>query len=269
MPAKKSLGQHFLKSKRVAAYIAEAAQIGLNDSVLEIGPGKGILTEALLARAGHIVAVEKDPELVAYLKRRFPDEIKKQKLVLVQGDALRFDPARYAPHDARYKVVANIPYYITGALLKHVLTLERQPASMTLVVQKEVAERIVARNGKESILSLSVKAYGMPRYVKTVRAGVFTPKPKVDSAILTIENISRVFFTENDIDESAFFALVKKGFAHKRKKLASNLEIPSGVFESCGITLDIRAEDLSLGGWRCLTRQCSHSRVSTKRLRSE
>lgn len=252
MRAKKHLGQHFLTSKAVTASVVKAANIGPNDRVLEIGPGKGILTEVLLARAGQVVAVEKDPELVTFLKNRFLKDIREQKLVLVESDALRFDPARYTLHVTRYKVVANIPYYITGAILEHFLTSEHQPASMILLVQREVAERIVAKNGKESILSVSVKAYGSPRYIKTVKASMFRPVPNVDSAILAIEDISRTFFAENAVDERAFFALVKKGFAHKRKKLSSNLGIPWDILENCGIKPNARAEDVSLEQWKLL-----------------
>ncbi|MCI0619437.1 16S rRNA (adenine(1518)-N(6)/adenine(1519)-N(6))-dimethyltransferase RsmA [Candidatus Wolfebacteria bacterium] len=274
MRAKKSLGQHFLTSKGIAASIVRAAKIEPHEAVLEIGPGRGILTEALLAHAGHVVAVEKDPELVTFLKIRFAKEIREQKLTLVQSDVLRFNPSNYsllAPtfrsgQATYYKLVANIPYYITGAILEHFLTNKHQPDSMTLLVQKEVAERIIAKNGKESVLSISVKAYGTPRYVRTVKASLFNPPPKVDSALLLIANISRDFFVTNGIAETTFFNLVKKGFAHKRKRLAYNFKhagydkhLIESMFTFATLSNTVRAEDVPLSAWRALAERGEES----------
>ncbi len=249
---KKSLGQHFLKATAVVGRMVATARISTDDTVLEIGPGKGVLTAALLANAGRVVAVEKDDRLIDVLKQTFSHEIALKKLVLVHADALRFVPSDYRLKAKNYKLVANIPYYITGLLFKKFLGDETQPSCMVLLVQKEVAERIVAKDGKESILSLSIKAYGTPRYIKTVKAREFSPPPKVDSAILAIENISRTFF--DGIDEDDFFTLIKAGFASKRKFVASNLKklLPEGsaVCARAGIDPKARAEDLSLEDWK-------------------
>jgi 16S rRNA (adenine1518-N6/adenine1519-N6)-dimethyltransferase len=252
MRAKKSFGQHFLASPGVIQSIVQTAKIGPKEAILEIGPGRGVLTETLLLKARYVVAVEKDPELVAFLKGRFAKEIQEQKLFLVQRDALRFNPSEHPALASGYKLVANIPYYITGAIIERLLTGEPQPSSMTLLVQKEVAERVVAREEKESVLSLSVKAYGTPHYIQTVKAGSFSPPPKVDSAILSITNISRDFFVRNNIDEKKFFNLVKKGFAHKRKKLSSNLGVSEDILTTLGITPNVRAEELSIQIWQRL-----------------
>ena len=252
MFAKKSLGQNFLTSAHIAEAVAMSANLGPEDRVLEIGPGKGILTEALLKRAGEVIAVEKDRRLIPALQEKFKQAIKSRKLKIIEGDILKFDASLL--HG--YKIVANIPYNITGELLRLFLSSAHQPKSMTLMVQKEVAERIMAKEG-ESILSLSVKAYGEPKLVRKVSAGSFSPKPKVDSAILHIGNISRYFFTNTD--EKRFFALLKAGFAHKRKLLWSNVgNIESKFklelcFESLGRSRNARAEELSLQDWQKLT----------------
>jgi 16S rRNA (adenine1518-N6/adenine1519-N6)-dimethyltransferase len=153
-----------------------------------------------------------------------------------------------------YKIIANIPYNITGAILKKFLTEKNQPTSMILMVQHEVAKRIIARDGKESILSISVKAYGEPKLVMKVPARYFSPTPKVDSAVIAINNISRKIFTENNINEEKFWEIVKAGFAHKRKQLAGNLKPmlgknTSGVLKKLGIKENARAENVSLKQW--------------------
>ncbi|HEY4508350.1 MAG TPA: 16S rRNA (adenine(1518)-N(6)/adenine(1519)-N(6))-dimethyltransferase RsmA [Candidatus Paceibacterota bacterium] len=265
MHKKKSLAQHFLRDPRILQKIADAARLAPEDAVLEVGPGEGTLTELLLQRAGHIVAVEKDARLIPALQERFAKEISAQKLELVHDDILKFDTKRFTLHATRYKIVANLPYYITGQFLRKFLQeTKRQPASMTLLLQKEVARRIVAADKRESVLSISVKCYGTPRYIATVKAGSFSPPPKVASAILTIENISKSFFanavvkplkiTRSDLvkKEGEFFALLKKGFAHPRKLLSSNLGVPPSVLQECGIAPHARAENVSLAQWQCL-----------------
>jgi len=225
--------------------------------VLEIGPGKGVLTRELLGGAKKIFAVEKDGRMIALLQEKFAKEIKEKKLILIQSDILDFDPEKYKLKTENYTVVANIPYYITGEILRKFLSGDNQPAKMVLMLQKEVAERIVARDGKESILSLSVKAYGTPRIIKKVPARYFTPAPKVDSAVLAIENISKKCFTTQS-EEARFFEVIKTGFAHKRKLLIRNLEVllskkmVTQVFEECGIEKNARAERLSLKDWLCI-----------------
>ena len=247
MKAKKSLGQNFLKSEPALKKIVETGEIEEGDTVLEIGPGKGALTAKLLERAGKVVAVEKDRDLVEYLRTKFGEEIGSGRLELVEGDILDFEPGR----DKKYKIVANIPYNITGAVLKKFLTARDQPERMVLLIQKEVAQRIVAQDGRESILSISVKAYGDPKMIMKVPARYFSPAPKVDSAVISIKNISRRVFKENSLDEAKFWEVVRAGFAHKRKKLSSNLKIlsPKWKIKDTEELGNKRAEELNLKEW--------------------
>ena len=284
------LGQHFLKHGWAAAKLAHAVPLREGAEFLEIGPGKGVLTKELL-KLGHVVAIEKDPMLVEKLRETFAQEIKTNNLNLIAGDVrdvlVSAEPLKMTP-DARrgesgvrgvgnptmsamlrlrnnadgavlsggYIVAANIPYYITGEIIRQLLTTDKQPRAMALLVQKEVADRIVARDGKESILSLSVKAYGTARIIAKVSKSHFSPPPSVDSAILVIENISKRFF--DTISETEFFALVHVGFASKRKMLAGNLsrtydkKVVSAAFAQCGISKKARAEDIGLSEWKCL-----------------
>lgn len=252
--AKKSLGQNFLKSNLALSQIVEAGSIDKKDIVLEIGPGKGALTEKLLDKAGYVIAIEKDRELVQFLKEKFSKEIKKGKLILIEEDILDFSITTHYLLRTNYKLIANIPYNITGAIFKKFLTQKNIPQKMVLLVQKEVAERIVARDGKESILSMSIKAYGIPKYIAKVSRRYFSPSPKVDSAIIEIANISKNKF-KNKKDEDRFFELVKTGFAHKRKVLIKNLEkiatksILEKAFKDLNIPKNYRAENLSLDDW--------------------
>ncbi len=237
-----------------AARIADAAALSRTDAVLEIGPGTGMLTRALLSRAGKVVAVEADRELAASLEETFARELADGTFVLVTGDVRALDPADY--FSGSYKIVANIPYYLTGELMRRFLEAPVQPESITFLVQKEVAERI-ARAKKESVLSLSVKAFGTPRYVFTVPRGAFKPVPKVDSAVLTITHISRDAFA-TPAQEARFFALIHAGFSHKRKLLASNLQEAGlkerGALAAIGVPETARAEDLPLAAWLSLVR---------------
>ena len=250
------LGQHFLTGTWAARALASAAGISKNEPVLEIGPGKGALTRELLAEGGSIIAIEKDPALVAELHTIFETEIASHQLVIIDGDVRDFDPRSSKLAARSYIVAANIPYYITGEIIRLFLSAEIQPKTMALLIQKEVAERILARDKKESILSLSVKAYGAPKIAAKVSRGNFSPPPSVDSAILVIENISRKFFDE--INEETFFKIVRAGFSSKRKKLASNLSnlfektSVEHAFEACGIDSSARAEDLPLETWKKL-----------------
>ncbi|MCK9351323.1 MAG: 16S rRNA (adenine(1518)-N(6)/adenine(1519)-N(6))-dimethyltransferase RsmA [Candidatus Paceibacterota bacterium] len=290
MIPKKSLGQNFLTNTGIVASIVDAASLVAGETVLEIGPGRGILTEELLKRNVRVIAVEKDGDLIPLLQEKFAKEIFEKRLTLIHDDVLNFQTLRTGVqpqsggknNDGQYKLVANIPYYITGQIIRKFLTSEKQPSKMVLLVQKEVAERIVARDGKESLLSLSVKAYGEPKYIKTVKAGSFTPAPSVDSAILLIDNISRKFFdagrgsptpsetfrtgSETRVrqettlsQEERFFEILHAGFAHKRKQLFSNLRavfdenILRNKMKESGISETVRAEDLSLSDWKKLS----------------
>lgn len=249
------LGQHFLTSREIARAVADAAYLSKTDTVLEIGPGKGILTRELLATGAKVIAVEKDPALVVFLKEDLPNP----RLKVIEGDVREKLPALSFQLPASYKVVANIPYYITGELLRMFLTAKHQPTTIVFLVQKEVAERI-ARSKKESLLSLSVKAYGTPQYVRAVKAGSFNPPPSVDSAILAIEGISRKNF--KNVSEETFFTFLHAGFGQKRKTVLGNLnrmnDLRGHSFEErwreLGLDPHIRAEDVSLETWLALAR---------------
>ncbi len=257
--AKKSLGQHFLRSNSAIKAIVSAGKIEPTDTVLEIGPGQGVLTRALLATGARVIAIEKDRDLIPVLLETFPVEIQEEKLVLIEQDILDFTAVHHNLAAGSYKLIANIPYYITGAIIEQFLTEENPPERMVLLIQKEVATRILARDGKESILSLSVKAFGIPKLVAKVPASAFRPAPKVDSAILEVSHISfRNFLDWNIPKEEAvkrFFDVVHAGFAHKRKLLARNLEVVATrdrivhALESLNVSLSARAEDLSLETW--------------------
>ncbi|MFA6257128.1 MAG: 16S rRNA (adenine(1518)-N(6)/adenine(1519)-N(6))-dimethyltransferase RsmA [Candidatus Paceibacterota bacterium] len=271
--SKKHLGQNFLKSEAALRKIVEVGEVGSSDVVLEIGPGRGALTARLLEKAGVVVAVEKDDELIEFLNEKFETEIKNKKLILINADVLEFningailtfgDGLGIVSEDLSkslklrsYKIIANIPYNITGAILKKFLTEEKQPERMILMLQQEVAQRIVARDNKESILSISVKAYGTPKMEMKVPARYFSPAPKVDSAVISIKNISRGVFRKSGIQEELFWQIVKKGFAHKRKKLSSNIKsmlknADNSVLANLG---NKRAEDLTLAEWILLAK---------------
>jgi 16S rRNA (adenine1518-N6/adenine1519-N6)-dimethyltransferase len=249
MFAKKSLGQNFLMHRQTAERIVDAAGVTSNDTVLEIGPGTGMLTRALLAKAARVIAIEADFELIPKLEAEFATEIENGRFELISSDARSFEPEQIKES---YILVANIPYYITGELIRKFLTASHKPSSLTFLVQKEVAVRI-ARSKKESLLSLSVKAFGTPIYRFTVPKGAFYPAPSIDSAVLSITDIKSPF--TSDVVEAQFFDVLHAGFAHKRKQLAKNLE---EVFtkESVELALKevklqrtIRAEDVSLSSW--------------------
>lgn len=259
MRPKKSLGQNFLKSGKVLGDIVRAGEVSADDIVLEIGPGKGALTEKLLETGAKVYAVEKDRDLIPFLSEKFASYIDSGKLQLIEADILEFDPRSYKLEAKSYKLIGNIPYYITGAIIRKFLESDFQPSLAVFLVQKEVAERIVARDKKESILSLSVKAYGEPKLVAKVPKRYFTPEPKVDSAVLLISNISKKNF--RNLKEEDFFFVVKSAFGQKRKTMLKNL---SGagiskenlVFTTENLTLDpkIRAEDLSIEQFLALAR---------------
>lgn len=253
--AKKSMGQNFLKSQEALRMMCIAGEVNDKDIILEIGPGKGALTEKLLEKASKVIAVEKDRDLIEILKEKFIEEIENGKLILLNEDILNFDLVKNGFQKSKYKVIANIPYNITGAIFKKFLSCDDQPERMILLVQKEVQERVVATDGKESILSLSVKVYGTPKYIMKVHKRFFSPEPKVDSAIVAITNISKENF-KNKEDEQYFFDIIKAGFAHKRKVLRKNLEIlqkkPNqidDIFEKLKVNPKARAEDIKLEIW--------------------
>ncbi len=244
--AKKSLGQNFLMHARIAERIVLVSELASDAVAFEIGPGTGMLTRELLKRVGKVISLEADYELFLKLQTDFAKDVSEQRLELIHGDIRTFDIATLPKG---YALVANIPYYLTGEIFRMFLESENQPSIMTLLVQKEVAERI-ARSKKESILSLSVKAYGTPKLEFSVPRGAFVPAPQVDSAVLTIRNISRKNFSTRE-EEQRFFALIHAGFAHKRKFVQNNL-IDAGLSDG-SIPFKARAEDLPLSTWLALS----------------
>lgn len=255
MLPKKSLGQNFLTSIPARLAIIAAGEILPSDTILEIGPGRGFLTKALLETGAHVVGLEKDRDLIPILTETFEEY---SNFTLIEGDALTFEPQSQKLMANSFKLIANIPYYITGAILSRYLSHVSQPNIMVVLVQKEVAERVVARNGKESLLSLSVKVYGEPKLVCKVSKGSFNPIPSVDSAVLQIKNISRKNF-KNQYHEAIFFKLIHLGFAHKRKFAISNIkggfkevDVPR-LFEEENLSPKVRAEDIPLKIWLTLS----------------
>ena len=238
--------------------MADAAELVAGETVLEIGPGTGMLTREFLKRGARVIAVEADRRAIAILEKSFSDEVATGNLVLHHGDIREITPADIGLHDHTYKLIANIPYYLSGILFRTFLESSCQPSNLVFLVQKEVAARITcrgrqARDKKESLLSLSVKVYGEPTYVKTVSRGNFNPQPKVDSAIIAISNISRNNFAR--ITEENFFTILHLGFAAKRKQLIGNLSKSyerthlMHIFSMLSILENARGEDLPLEIW--------------------
>jgi 16S rRNA (adenine1518-N6/adenine1519-N6)-dimethyltransferase len=254
---KKSLGQHFLSNTQILKSMADAAEISSGDTIVEVGPGEGTLTRVLGANDAHIVAIEKDHRLIAPLKTSFADQ---KNITIVEADVMNVSPdgdTFIALVPKNYKIVANIPYYITGRFLKMFLEARHQPLSMTLMVQREIAERIVAKNHKESILSLSIKTYGTPSIIRTVPRGAFSPPPSVDSAIIHIANISDVWFRHNKIQPADFFALIKKAFGQKRKTLRASIGKTYRLSEEIATR---RPETLSLEEWAAVLKHSKNKK---------
>jgi 16S rRNA (adenine1518-N6/adenine1519-N6)-dimethyltransferase len=262
---KRSLGQNFLIDASHLDRIVAAADLAPTDTVLEIGPGLGTLTCRLAAQAGHVVAVELDNRLIELLSADFAGQPHVQ---IVHGDILELDPpallAAYAPESQRaedqtgYKVVANLPYYITSVVLRHLLEATPPPSLAVVMVQKEVAERICATPGDLSLLAVSVQFYAVPRIVQRVPAGAFYPAPKVDSAVLRLEVRPQPSVTS--VSPTEFFDVVRAGFGQKRKQLANSLSAGLELSKSevqevllrAGINPTRRAETLSLDEWGVL-----------------
>ena len=245
---KKSLGQHFLNSEYVPKQMCDAASVDAGDTVLEIGPGTGALTREILKRGARVVAVEADERAIISLQESFAEENATGQLTIFHHDARELDMSLFGLDDQQFKVVANIPYYISGLLFRQCLESDIQPTDLVFLVQKEVAQRI-ARDTKESILSMSVKVFGDPSYICTVKRGHFTPPPAVDSAVIAVHNISNERL--QGIDSKTFFTLLHAAFGQKRKQLAGNLkphfDKSATVLALADMTLDphIRAEDLT------------------------
>lgn len=263
---KKSLGQYILKCHWVVSTLVKTAEVGPEDMILEIGPGTGVLTRALAKHAKKVIAVEKDERLAEELKNCFKkEEIKNVEIITgdilhVLGDVLRvlglaLDTSQAKPRTRGYKVVSNIPYYLTSRLLRLLLENEPRPESIVLTIQKEVAERIVAKPPKMNLLALSVQVFGTPKIIKRVPATCFSPKPKIESAIIKISDISDTLFREHTIDPKVFFGIAGAAFSQKRKILTNNLtklglkktDIINALVQS-GIK-KTRAEEFSKEDW--------------------
>jgi 16S rRNA (adenine1518-N6/adenine1519-N6)-dimethyltransferase len=276
---RKGLGQNFLADPNILRKIVEAADLTPDAIVLEIGPGLGMLTRFLSQAAGRVVAVELDEALFDLLRQELSGL---SNLELVQGDILQLDlaelvegqtsPARPCGtgpggrpisnlQSPPYTVVANLPYYITSAAIRHVQEANPPPQRIVLTVQREVAERIVAAPGELSLLAVSVEFYGRPRIVARIPAGAFVPPPKVDSAVVRIDTHPAPPVEVADVE--AFFRVVRAGFGQKRKQiknsLAAGLGLPGGeaaaALARAGIDPQRRAQTLSLAEWAALTRE--------------
>ncbi len=249
---KKSLGQHFLNSDYVPKKMCAAANLKKGETVLEIGPGTGALTKELLAQGVFVIALEADVRAIESLKETFSRKIAEGRFTLHHHDARNIDPAQFGLTNGNYKVVANIPYYISGLLFRSLLETKTQPNTLVFLVQKEVAERIT-RSKKESLLSLSVKVFGDPTYICTVSRGHFTPPPAVASAVIAISHISRERLL--GISESLFFEIIHLGFGQKRKQLLGNLSARFtrdhilDCFSKLSLSPTVRAEDIPLDTW--------------------
>ncbi len=249
---KKSLGQNFLTSDVVPRWLADAAELTPGETVLEIGPGTGMLTHELLKRGVRVRAIEADVRAITYLTEAFQTEIASGQLALYHSDARELDLAALGLTDHSFTVVANIPYYLSGFLLRRLLETDIQPKTLVFLMQKELVARI-ARDTKASLLSLSVRAFGEPAYIQTVTRGHFNPSPKVDSAILAVRNISRERLRE--IGAEFFFTLLHLGLGSKRKQLIANLsttfsrDAVATALADLGVSQTIRGEDLTLTEW--------------------
>lgn len=295
---KKHLGQHLLKDQAAIAAIRDALDPTPEDIVVEIGPGTGNLTASIIDLPAKLIVLEKDQEMIESIKQRFAQYIESGKMEIIPGSALDFDPdvlssylkassgSRFGADQPRvpntgplgsantpapalsepnrdpsltYKLVGNIPYNITGALFEHFLSAPVQPERLVFLIQKEVADRIMARDGKHSILSVSIHIYGTPRMVRKVPAGAFNPPPRVDSAVIAIDRISRDPFIDAD-HEDLFFHIVKTGFAHPRKFTISNLAsfyeraTLESVWTELGLEPKVRPEDLRVADWLSISK---------------
>jgi 16S rRNA (adenine1518-N6/adenine1519-N6)-dimethyltransferase len=260
---RKSLGQNFLVDGRALERIVEAAELRPEDIVLEIGPGLGRLTRLLAAKAERVIAIELDQRLVEVLKQTLADL---SNVEITHGDILELNPAdlleqhRVSP---QYKVVANLPYYITSAILRHLLTAKVRPKLMVVTVQLEVARRITAEPGDMSLLAVSVQFYGRPRIVTRIKASAFYPSPQVDSAVVRIDLDDHPFVEVDNAESPStssglrFFEVVRAGFAQRRKQLrnalSAELALPASevaqALRGVGVNPKRRAQTLSVEEW--------------------
>jgi 16S rRNA (adenine1518-N6/adenine1519-N6)-dimethyltransferase len=267
---KKSLGQHFLRDNSVPPRIAQAAGMQPTDLVVEVGPGLGVLTAELASRLdperGRLVAVELDQSLLPLLEERFAAM---PFVTFVHADVLDVPPEQLTGGKP-YKLVANLPYYITSAILRHFLDARHKPISLTVMVQREVAERMAARPPEMSLLAVAVQFYGKPKVVFRVPPGAFKPPPKVDSAVVHIDVYEPGERPAQPASEERFFRVVQAGFGQRRKQLANTLstglglpkQAAAGALLAAGIDPARRAETLDLQEWAALERQLASEDIA-------
>lgn len=251
----KILGQNFLENSKIVDKMLSVANLSLEDIVLEVGPGQGAITSKLYPKVKQVIAVEKDQELVKYLENKFK-EVKNLKIV--EGDILR---SQYSIFNIQsYKIISNLPFYLTSRFLRVFFELENKPSMMVLIIQKEVAERICDEPPHASILSNSVKYYGKPEIIDIVPKENFNPIPEVDAAIIKINVFKNPKIKVDNVDE--FFKIIKIGFSQKRKQLHNNFssglhiskDEAKKLLQNCGIDPERRAQTLSLEEWEKLYR---------------
>ena len=253
--ARKGLGQNFLVDGGILKKIAAAAELTPTDTVIEVGSGLGALTDTLVEQAGKVIAIELDNNLAEILKAHFHDL---NKITVINQDVLKVNPSDILGKYTDYKVVANLPYYITSAVIRHFLEASVKPTIMILMVQKEVAKQITVQPGEMSLLSVSVQLYGKPTIISKVPAHCFYPAPNVDSAILKIMVYPRPKVQTEDI--AGFFYIVRAGFSANRKQvvnsLANGLKVPKNeiipLLEKAAIDPRRRAETLTIDEWGIL-----------------
>lgn len=253
----KKLGQVFLKDEETLEKIIKAGEVNSQDQVLEIGPGKGVLTKTLLKTGAKIIAVEKDPCLVKYLKKRFVDN---PNLNIIQGDIRDFlKNTAYRILNTEYKVIGNIPYYLTSHLIRLLLELENQPQIIVLMIQKEVAQRIISQPPQMNLLAVSIQFYAKPEIICYVPRTAFLPIPKVDSAVIKIT--PHPVIARSEATQQSFFKVIKAGFKQPRKLLINNLsknlkikkDFLRKIFLQLNISLNTRAQNLSIQEWLSLS----------------
>ncbi|MDP3710196.1 MAG: 16S rRNA (adenine(1518)-N(6)/adenine(1519)-N(6))-dimethyltransferase RsmA [bacterium] len=258
----KLLGQNFTRCPWVISTMLKTAELKDSDVVLEVGAGTGILTKELAQKAKKVIAVEKDKNLIVQYLR--PLAQKHKNLEIIEGDFLKNFSKIYSAYNLQpnsFKLVSNIPYYLTSRLIRVLLEQEPRPQAIVLTIQKEVAERVCAKPPHMNLLAISVQVFGKPEIIKKVPADCFWPKPKVDSAIIKISQISDDFFVKNEISSDEFFKIVKIAFSSKRKMLINTLSVLAGdkaearkMLKSAGIGEKSRPEELSVEQWTSLTK---------------
>ena len=250
----KSRGQNFLIDEDILDKIIESANLSVKDTVLEVGPGLGILTGQLINRAGQVVAVELDNKLADYLEKEFKSC---RNLKIIRGDILKTDLRRLLPQN--YKIVANLPYNITAKFLRNFLAADWRPKEMVLMVQKEVAERIIAKPGRMSKLAVMAQFYGEAEILFLVGKKSFWPEPAVDSAVIRIRSHQKL----PPVDIKRFFQIMRMGFSAKRKQLKKNLagglqkdkEVIGKLLMDLGKDEKVRAQDLAVADWIKITKE--------------